>query len=141
MTMYGVLYFRCFALSPLSPTLHSGKDAPTPTHTRCPPNDTATAALSPRRPYPLYATLSSHEATRPLSIQEFILPINFSDVLTYCHSILFPLLSFIPLCPENKTTACAGIGCGDQHISYVFPGDLPWSTTAPEGSETKVLLP
>ncbi|CAN0452723.1 unnamed protein product, partial [Ectocarpus sp. 12 AP-2014] len=32
---------------------------------------------------------------------------------------------------------CVGIGCGDQHISYVFPGELPWSTTAPEGSATQ----
>ncbi|CAM9534876.1 unnamed protein product, partial [Ectocarpus fasciculatus] len=41
------------------------------------------------------------------------------------------------MCCPLGCAICAGTGCGDQHISYVFPGELPWSTTAPEGSETQ----
>ncbi|CAN0056693.1 unnamed protein product, partial [Hapterophycus canaliculatus] len=40
------------------------------------------------------------------------------------------------LCCPIGCAVCGGTGCGEQDISYIFPGDLPWSTTAPEGSTT-----
>ncbi|CAM9505375.1 unnamed protein product, partial [Pylaiella littoralis] len=38
-------------------------------------------------------------------------------------------------CPLGCDT-CGSTGCGEQHISYIYPGDLPWSTTAPDTATT-----
>ncbi|CAM9136434.1 unnamed protein product [Scytosiphon promiscuus] len=40
------------------------------------------------------------------------------------------------LCCPLGCAICGDVGCGTQHISYVFPGDLPWSTTAPDDATT-----
>lgn len=38
----------------------------------------------------------------------------------------------------KSVSVCGSSGCGEQHLSEVAPGDLPWSTSAPEGATTAV---
>eukprot|EP00752_Nemacystus_decipiens_P009205 g8221.t1 len=40
------------------------------------------------------------------------------------------------MCCSLGCDICGSYGCGEQHLSEVMPGDLPWSTTAPEGAKT-----